>query len=125
MWDVKQPGGPDSDLWRFIAYSRVMTRVDCRDPENSLILKKPSGHHHNGGTVQGFGAGSGFNHLASGDDSSRDAVLRWIMEGAPFAGTGKASDLGCPSSLLIPHVPIKPIAPKKGAPQAKPKQSLP
>ena len=124
MWDVKQPGGPDSDLWRFIAYSRVMTRVDCRDPENSLILKKPSGHHHNGGTVQGFAAGSGFNHLASGDDSSRDAVLRWIMEGAPFAGTGKASDLGCPSSLpiRIPHVPIKPIAPKKGAPQAKPTQ---
>ena len=122
MWDVKQPGGPNSDLWRFIAYSRVMTRVNCDDPENSLILKKPSGHHHNGGTVQGFGVGTGFNHLPSGDDSSRNAVLRWIMEGAPFAGTGKASDLGCPNSLKIriPHFPFKPVISKKIVPKVEP-----
>lgn len=125
MWDVKLPGGPDSELWKLVAYQRIMSRVDCRDPENSLILKKPSGHHHNGGTVQGFGVGSGFNHLASGDDSHRDAILRWIMEGAPFAGTGKSSDLGCTTklSLLTPlsHLPIKPVGPKKNTQQKKPK----
>lgn len=123
MWDVKLPGGPDSALWKFVAYQRILSRVDCRDPENSLILKKPSGHHHNGGTVQGFGVGSGFNHLASGDDSHRDAILRWIIEGAPFAGTGKASDLGCSDKLSLlgplPQLPIKPVGPKKSAQHMK------
>lgn len=118
MWDVKLPGGQDSELWKLVAYQRIMSRVDCRDPENSLILKKPSGHHHNGGTVQGFGMGSGFNHLGSGDDSNRDAILRWIMEGAPFAGNGKPSDLGCPNQTLtfIPglQLPIKPLGLRNG-----------
>ncbi len=101
MWDVTLPGDANSELWKRIAYNNVMTRVDCNDPGNSLILKKPAGHHHNGGTVQGFGVGSGFNHLSSGDDSNREALLRWIMEGAPYAGTGESSDLGCPTGQFF------------------------
>lgn len=121
LQDGNIPGSIDSDGWIAIAFSRVMTRVDCNDPENSLILKKPSGHHHYGGTVAGFDPASGVNIHNSGDDNHWQLIRRWIMEGAPYDAAG--TELGCnpfpvlvasddllnPTDPLVRIFPIEPI----------------
>jgi hypothetical protein len=59
-------------------YDRAMTRVNLRDPETSLLLRKPSGNHHNGLLVGGFDLdGASTDHLAY------DMFYTWIIEGAP------------------------------------------
>ena len=55
-------------------YEDVVSRVDFRDPENSRILSKPMGQHHNGLQRPGFDPG--------GDRANYDLFLDWILEGA-------------------------------------------
>ena len=55
-------------------YDNVINFVNIDDPVNSRILTKPSGNHHNGGTISGF-------ETPTSDKYS--LILRWILEGAP------------------------------------------
>ena len=60
-----------------------MTRVNEDYVEDSLVLKKPSGHHHYGGLVGG--AAGGFDTSLSVGSSGRatyDMFVNWIAEGA-------------------------------------------
>lgn len=59
-------------------YDRAMTRVNLRDPEASLILRKPSGNHHNAGLITGFDTETGGNA-----QFAYDLFYTWIIEGAP------------------------------------------
>jgi mono/diheme cytochrome c family protein len=59
-------------------YQEALARIDFNDPENSLILLKPSGNHHYGGLREGFDV----NNPA--DRFNYDLFLNWIMEGARF-----------------------------------------
>jgi mono/diheme cytochrome c family protein len=68
--------GSDADIDRL--YRDAMARVNLRDPLASLLLRKPSGFHHNGGTRPGF-VPSG----APQDRLAHDLVYTWIVEGAP------------------------------------------
>jgi len=58
-------------------YEEVILRVDFNDPENSLILTKPSNNHHYGGLRGGFEVGNPANR------HNYDLFLNWILEGAP------------------------------------------
>lgn len=55
-------------------YDNVINFVNTDDPVNSRILTKPSGKHHNGGTIDGF---------ESNASEKYKLILRWIVEGAP------------------------------------------
>ncbi len=57
-------------------YDEVRARINFNEPEESPLLTKPTGRHHNGGKLPGF-------DLAGGDRSRYDTVLAWILEGAP------------------------------------------
>lgn len=54
-------------------YDNVINFVNLDDPINSRILTKPSGHHHNGGTIAGF---------ETPTSEKYSLILRWILEGA-------------------------------------------
>lgn len=58
-------------------YLDIRARVNFADPADSLILRKPSGNHHGGMLVNGFGDSTA--------DGRRyyDIVLNWILNGAP------------------------------------------
>ena len=58
-------------------YQEVLARVDFNDPENSLILTKPSNNHHYGGLRGGFEVDNPSNR------HNYDLFLNWILEGAP------------------------------------------
>jgi hypothetical protein len=58
-------------------YREILSRVDFNDPENSLLLTKPSNNHHFGGLREGFEVGNPANR------QNYDLFLNWIMEGAP------------------------------------------
>ncbi len=69
-------------------YEQAMTRVNREDIENSLLLRKPSGQHHNGGQVAV--TGGGFNISLAAGASGRatyDLFVNWISEGAVCGGT--------------------------------------
>jgi len=55
-------------------YDNVINFVNIDDPVNSPILTKPSGKHHNGGTISGF---------ETNTSEKYNLILRWIVEGAP------------------------------------------
>ncbi|WP_455375375.1 cadherin-like domain-containing protein [Kaarinaea lacus] len=55
-------------------YDNVINFVNIDDPLNSRILTKPSGKHHNGGTIAGFETNASEKY---------SLILRWIVEGAP------------------------------------------
>jgi len=57
-------------------YKEVLSRVDFKNPENSLLLLKPSGDHHYGGQREGFEVSNPANR------QNYDTVLNWILEGA-------------------------------------------
>jgi hypothetical protein len=82
------------------AYKMAMTRIDCNNPENSLLLRKPEGHAHYNGTVYGFEYAGNSN-----DANHRAKILRWIMEGAAFNGNGTLNDLACYPALKIKPFP--------------------
>ena len=81
-----QPGGRASTVFHFseptdftggltadqFAYSQALTRVDCRDPESSLLLRRPTNPNHFGGA------------LFTEGDRNWTLLRRWIAEGAPF-----------------------------------------
>jgi len=54
-------------------FDNVINFVNLDDPVKSRILTKPSGHHHNGGTIPGFESNAGEKY---------NLILRWITEGA-------------------------------------------
>ncbi len=58
-------------------YQEVLARVDFQDPENSLILTKPSNSRHYGGLRGGFEVDNPANR------QNYDLFLNWILEGAP------------------------------------------
>lgn len=61
-------------------YKEVRGRVNFTDLAASPLLRKPAGHHHNGGLQPGFDAS-----LAPGDAgrANYDLILNWILNGAP------------------------------------------
>ncbi|VAW55599.1 hypothetical protein MNBD_GAMMA05-2168 [hydrothermal vent metagenome] len=67
----------DNDAADRTFYEEVLARVDFNDPENSLILTKPSNAHHYGGLRGGFEVSNPANR------QNYDLFLNWIMEGAP------------------------------------------
>ncbi|HUS23610.1 MAG TPA: hypothetical protein VM369_01575 [Candidatus Binatia bacterium] len=70
FWRDPQAGDCPATLNRDV-YTDFRGRVDFMDPENSRVLRKPSGHHHGGGNV--FGSTS---------DPGYQTVKEWILEGA-------------------------------------------
>jgi hypothetical protein len=74
-WLDTQPVTGDTAANAF--YKEVLSRVDFNDPENSLILKKPSNNHHFGGLREGFEVDNPANR------QNYDLILNWILEGAP------------------------------------------
>ena len=60
-------------------YAEALARVDFDDPENSLLLMKPSGNHHYGNLREGFDIGN------PADRQNYDMMLNWIMEGARYS----------------------------------------
>lgn len=58
-------------------FEEVRSRIDFNDPENSLLLTKPSDNHHYGGLRGGFEVDNPSNR------HNYDLFLNWIMEGAP------------------------------------------
>ncbi|MEA3411192.1 MAG: hypothetical protein U9R74_06595, partial [Pseudomonadota bacterium] len=108
--DFQLPEGEDEALWKDFAFSNFMTRVNCDDPANSLVVLKPSGFHHWNGTVSGFA-----NLGDSGDANHRAKIMRWIMEGAPYDTAG--SRMGClvsrpgiaPGSIDLSPKPLSPV----------------
>jgi mono/diheme cytochrome c family protein len=56
-------------------YATVRSLVNFDDPANSRLLLKPSGQHHAGGTLAGFGNAGNFTNYT--------LFLNWILEGAP------------------------------------------
>jgi hypothetical protein len=103
--DFQLPQGEDEALWKDYAFSNFMTRVNCNDPANSLVVLKPSGFHHWNGTVNGFA-----NLGDSGDANHRAKIMRWIMEGAPYDAAG--SRKGCQASPLTGVPGITGLKPK-------------
>jgi len=57
-------------------YEEVLARVNFNDPENSLLLRKPSGHFHHGNLR------TGFDEENPTDRQFYDLFLNWIVEGA-------------------------------------------
>jgi hypothetical protein len=62
-------------------YQELLTRIDFNDPENSLVLKKPSNHHHYGGLITGFEIDNPANR------ANYDLFLNWILNGARYSST--------------------------------------
>lgn len=82
------------------AYRMAMTRIDCNNPENSLLIRKPEGHAHYNGTVAGFDYQGNSN-----DVNLRAKILRWIIEGAAYTGDGSLNDRACYPPLVIGPLP--------------------
>ena len=79
------------------AYTQALTRVDCRDPENSLLLRRAADSNHFGGAV-----------LTEGD-SNWNMIRRWIAEGAPFDETRSFTEPGSDCGVVITDPDYKPI----------------
>ena len=73
--------GNENDLYR-----NVLDRVDLDDPENSLLLRKPTSLQHGGGIQLDL------NTLE--DKNYYNTLLNWIRNGAPCG----SSDIYCPES---------------------------
>lgn len=98
-----QPGGRANTVFHFseptnfigsltpdqFAYTQALTRVDCRDPDSSFLLRRPADPNHFGGAV-----------LTEGDP--RWSLLRrWIAEGAPFDESRSFTEPGSDCSVVI------------------------
>jgi len=72
-------------------YLDVLARVDLVEPENSILLRKPTRVQHGGGVVLDL---DNPGHVAT-----RDTILNWVRNGAPcdnLAGDGVAAGI-CPA----------------------------
>lgn len=65
-------------------YEQVMARVNQDDLENSLLLRNPSGNHHNGGLLTGFDT---TQTIGSAGRFNYDLFVNWIAEGAVCGGS--------------------------------------
>ncbi|MFK7889791.1 MAG: PQQ-dependent sugar dehydrogenase [Granulosicoccus sp.] len=98
-----QPGGRANTVFHFseptdfigsltpdqFAYTQALTRVDCRDPDSSFLLRRPADPNHFGGAV-----------LTEGD--ARWSLLRrWIAEGAPFDENRSFTEPGSDCGVVI------------------------
>jgi hypothetical protein len=79
MWWTDDPAQPSTGG---TLYQEVLARIDFNDPENSLLLKKPSGNHHYGGL-----RGNGFDRGNPSNRYNYDTFLNWIIEGARYDST--------------------------------------
>jgi hypothetical protein len=70
FWTDDQPVGGTT------LYQEVLARIDFNNPQNSLLLTKPSGNHHYGGLRAGFEVDNPSNRF------NYDLFLNWILEGA-------------------------------------------
>lgn len=61
-------------------YTEVRARVNFTDLAASPLLRKPSGHHHNGGQRTGFDTSTAPGNAARTD---YDKLVAWILRGAP------------------------------------------
>ncbi len=70
-------GDATDDAW---FYEEVRGRINFTDIAGSPLLRKPSGHHHNGGVIAGFDTSK-----PPGDPARAryDLFLNWILAGAP------------------------------------------
>lgn len=93
VYNLRDGGFHDDDdaSRREFAFQQVVSRIDCRDPELSLLLNKPAGYHHFGGNLSGFGFGQ----------TRWVDIYRWVLHGAPF-GDGR---YGCPRPFNIIQLP--------------------
>jgi len=60
-------------------YLDMRARLNFTDVEASFLLRRPSGHHHPGGLINGFDVDS----QIGGNRTHYDTVLNWIQNGAP------------------------------------------
>jgi hypothetical protein len=60
-------------------YLDMRARLNFTDVEASLLLRRPSGHHHPGGLLDGFDV----NNQGTGNRVHYDTILNWIANGAP------------------------------------------
>ena len=77
--DVDQPEGRR-------LYSEVISRINFKEPLESLLLRKPSGFHHYGNCRPGFDIDPDTSQTPFCSDSDRsnyDLFLNWILNGAP------------------------------------------
>lgn len=78
--DYDRDGDTDTDaddMHQF--YLDVRARINFVNVESSLLLRRPSGHHHPGGLLDGFD----INNQIGGNRSHYDTFLNWILNGAP------------------------------------------
>lgn len=61
-------------------YTEVRSRINFTDLIASPLLRKPSGHHHNGGQLTGFDTSKALGNSARVD---YDKLVAWILRGAP------------------------------------------
>jgi mono/diheme cytochrome c family protein len=75
----------DSQIEGRDLYQGVYQRVNFKEPIESLLLRKPSGHHHYGSCRPGFDLTDDVGDCAgaNGDRSNYDTFLNWILQGAP------------------------------------------
>ena len=83
--------GQTDDIW---FYTEVLGRINFSDIAASPLLRHPSGYHHYGGILPGFGnpvtgnpqSGVHADELIPGnvERSFYDMFLNWILNGAPY-----------------------------------------
>jgi hypothetical protein len=74
------------DIW---LYTDIKGRINVDDVGDSPLLLKPSGHHHGGAMLPGFGDAANkksAEKLMPGDPlrANYDLFLNWILNGAPY-----------------------------------------
>lgn len=74
------------DYW---LYTDIKGRINLDDIADSPLLLKPSGHHHGGSMLPGFGDDTNIvpvEQLAPGDPlrANYDLFLNWVLNGAPY-----------------------------------------
>jgi mono/diheme cytochrome c family protein len=78
--------GSKDDFW---LYTDVKGRINADDIADSPMLLKPSGHHHGGSMLPGFGDDVNkvsVDNLTPGDPlrANYDLFLNWVLNGAPY-----------------------------------------
>ena len=91
-WTDNQPAGHTLTL-----YEQFMARVNLENVEDSLVLKKPSGNHHNGGLINYTTAFFDTSDpLGDADRATYDMIVNWISEGANCGVAAAPSAAHCP-----------------------------
>ena len=76
------------DAW---FYSELMGRVNLTEISDSSLLRKPTGNHHNGGSL--------FDLITNAGLSNYSIIYNWILNGAPSGGV--AANAGADSSNSV------------------------